>query len=223
MKVLSCKVDNPTMSQFQEVAEGQGETRASLLKNLVVDFLGNGDKVDAKVAKVSSRLTASARQGLPPVKTRSGDRLPLRKSPSSDTSSGNASPGEGLHSEYLPHDHRPDAPKSTLSTPAGYNGLPDNVSVDDRSSALSPTSKPLSPRNDAKGKPETSPKSSVGILLLLGLFLFQRARSKSKTAVDHSSLLLAQEPSEVDHGSPSHNGDKSTFYNEYERLAVCCY
>ena len=216
-RTLSCKLRVAEIDRVQSIAQAQGETKASLVQRLVRDYLQNGGKIDGRVPTeppTKGRAPSGVNKGQPSGKTRSADRLPPRKSPSSDTSLSSALPDEGLPTEYLPRDHHQVPTTQPKSKPAEYNGPPSNVDVDDRSSVPSPISSPHGNHSDAKGKSETSPKSSAGILLLLGLFLFLLARSTSGNAVDHTSSLPVQSPSAVGCDLPSHNGDKSTVYSE---------
>jgi hypothetical protein len=49
MKVISTKLPVDQVERFQEVAEAQGETKASLLKRLVQEYLQKADRVDELV------------------------------------------------------------------------------------------------------------------------------------------------------------------------------
>ena len=218
-KTLSCKLRVAEVKQIQKIAQAQGETKASLVQRLMRDFLQSGGKVDAAIQSGKPRPPSGVDEGQLAAKTRSADRLPLRKSPSSDTSSSSALPDEGLPIGYLPLVHRPTPttmPKSNLEE---YIGLPSNVDVDARSFFPSPTSRLPVYHTDAEGRPATSPKSSVGNLLLLGLFLWWLVGSKSKTAVDHTSSLPAQSPSKVDYDLHARILDNAKAYNERMRKA----
>lgn len=219
-KVVSCKLTVEQANRFGLLAEAQGGSKASLLRRLALDYLQSDGKVDAIVQSGRPRPPSGVDKGLPSGKTRSGDRLPLRKSPSSNTSSSSALPGEGLPIGYLPPFHRPEPPRNPISTLVEYSGLPSSVGVDAPPSVPLPTSRLPVYHTDAIGRPATSPKSSIGSLLLVGLFLWWLVGSRSKTAVDHTSLPHAQLPSRVDFGLPSHIAGNATVYNGRERLAL---
>ena len=218
-KTLSCKLRVAEVDQIQKIAQAQGETKASLVQRLVRDYLQSGGKVDAVVQSGKPRPPSGVDKGLPSAKTHSADRLPLRKSPSSDTLLGSALPDEGLPTGCLPPVHRPTPTTTLKSTPGGYTGLLDNVDVDARSFFPLPTSRLPVYHNDAEGRPATSPKSSVGNLLLLGLFLWWLVGSESKTAVDHTSQLPAESPSRVDYDLHARILDNAKAYNERMRKA----
>ena len=216
-KTLSCKVRVAELNRFSEVAQAQGETKASLLQRLVLDYLQSADKVDAIVQSGGIHRSSGVDKGLPTAKTRSAFRLPLRKSPSSNTSLSSALPDVGLPIGYLPPVHRLTPTTTPISKPAEYSGLPSNVGVDAHSSVPLPKGKLPDNHTDAKDRPATSSKPSLGKLLLVGLFLYWLVGSRSKTAVDHTSSLPAQSPSRVDFGLPSHNADKSTSYSGMDK------
>jgi len=220
-KTLSCKVRVADLERFGVVARQQGKTKSGLLQGLALAYLNNEDIVYGKPTSPTSPPSLVARQDRPSGKTRSGDRKRRRKIPSSDTSSGSPSHGEGLQSGCLPLDRLPDAPRQTTTSVVECIGLPDSVDVDARSSVPSPKGRQAVYQSVAPGRPETSPKPSVGMLLLLGLLLFGWVKSRSQNAVSHERRLHARVPSKVDAGLPDRNVDTSIVYTGRELFDLC--
>jgi hypothetical protein len=220
-KTLSCKVRVADLERFGEVARQQGKTKSGLLQGLALAYLNDGDIAYGKPSTPISPPSSVVRQDRPSGRTRSGDRKRRRKIPSSDTSSGSPSHGEGLQSGCLPLDRLPDAPRQTTTSVVECIGLPDSVGVDDRAPAPLPKGRLPVDHSVAQGRPETSPRPSAGILLLLGLILFGWVKSRSQNAEDYEQQPHARVLSKVDGGLSFHNVGIASVYSGRALLDLC--
>jgi len=168
-KVVSTKLTVDELDRFTAVAEKQGETKAGLLKHLVLDYLDGGSKA-GRVASTGA------------------------SNPANSSNKGWLIHGEGLNSEYLPPVHHQPQTKTQKRTSAVDIGLPIHEDVD---RPLNPALLPISGHhvhhNVEPRRSATSPKQSSGIgwLILLGLVVWG-LRSTSVDTVDHAPRRLAQ-------------------------------
>jgi len=175
-KVLSTKLKVDEVDRFMAIAKQQGESKAGLLKRLVVDYLNSRGKGGGAESTGSTIQAASPGKGLPPDKTYNRHGLsyctsPLLNKPLSS---------EGLRTGGLVTvNHQRNTGSQTPSSPV-TRGQSDIVDNSHRSNSL-PSSKDHLPihQNDSKGRPETNPGSSVnkGWLLFLLLLWLKSQRS----------------------------------------------
>ena len=189
-KVLSTKLKVDEVDRFMAIARQQGESKAGLLKRLVVDYLNSSGEVGRAESNVSTSQTTPSGKGLPPDKTYNSHGISL----CTNHSSCKPLSSEGLRTGGLVTiNHQRYTGSQTPSSPvtSGRSGIVDNSH---RSNSL-PSSKDHLPihQNDSKGRPETNPRSSVNkgwLLLLLLLWL----KSQRSTPVRRMSAFTRPTP-----------------------------
>ncbi len=172
LKVLSTKLKEEEMDRFAEMAEQLGESKAELVRRLVLDYVDGGSKAD----RVASTGTSN---------------------PANSTNKDWLIHGEDLHSEYLPPVHHQPQTKTQECTSVVDSGLPIHEDVDrSLNPALSPIGRQPVYHNAEPGRPATSPKRSSGIggWLIVGGMLVLSLGSGSTTAVDCAAEPVRRKP-----------------------------
>jgi len=85
-KVLSTKLGLDELESFAAMAEQQGESKSSLLRRLVLDYLNTGSRANTTISTEIVNPVTSSKNGLPLEITNTDDGLPLKQSPSSERS-----------------------------------------------------------------------------------------------------------------------------------------
>ncbi len=172
-KVLSTKLNVGELDRFTAKAKQQGESKAGLLRRLVLDYLDSDGKVDRADSTGRPHPDAASKKDIVVDKTNHSHGLCLCKSPSPcKPLSCEALRGKGLVSI-----HRQGNTVSPTPAPVTI-GLPGIANVGQHSDSL-PSSKkslPVYHNESKKGRPEASSKSSTSngwllFLILLALWL----------------------------------------------------
>ena len=180
-KVLSTKLKVDELDRFTTIAKQQGKSKAGLLKRLVLDYMNSGGKVDREESVGRSQPTVPAGEDPQLDKTNQSTGISRCTNSLSCKSLSN----EGLHSKnpiYIHHRH------STGSATAAsvISSLPDTTKAD-HGLDLPPSSEESLPvyRDDSKGRPEVSTKSTTIKGLLLFIFLLSHwLKYRPSSAVD---------------------------------------
>ncbi|MFC1915829.1 hypothetical protein ACFLW4_03960 [Chloroflexota bacterium] len=85
-KVLSTKLKLDDVERFTAMAKQEGESKAGLLRRLVLDHLNTGGKANTTTPVERLNPITSSKTGLPIEITSTDDGLPLKQSPSSERS-----------------------------------------------------------------------------------------------------------------------------------------
>jgi hypothetical protein len=162
-RVLSTKLQVDQVERFEQVAEAQGETKASLLKRIALEYLQSAGKADEPI------LTSRPRQATVLAKGLHSEYLPhdpnQKQTETLTTTSGVGS--------CLPSSVRVDRPLNPA--PLRASGQPVYHNAEPRRPAISPKQSP-----------------SIGWLILLGIISAWYLRSQSVDAVDRTPKRLAQ-------------------------------
>jgi len=185
-KVLSTKLTVDQVDQFATMAEQQGKTKAGLLKRVVLDYVNGGGEVDREESIGRPQPTVPAREDPQLDKTNQSTGISRCTNSLSRKSLSN----EGLHSKnpiYIHHQ----CSAGSVTTASVTSSLPDTAKTD-HSSDSPPSSKESLPvyRDDSKGRPEVSTKSTTdGDLLLFSVLFLLWLRSKPAGTVDRRSTF----------------------------------
>lgn len=179
-KVISTKLKVDELERFIAMAKQQGETKAGLLRRLVLEYLNNGDKVGDVDSAGLSDLYERVINGLPVKKPSSGNSQSSCRSIKSCSPLVRESPGN----RSLVSVNRDS--RTELAAPAP----PVNVSILGKKDAVChPNSLTLFKdrlpvyRNDSGGRLEASNKSTTvkGVLFLLFLIWLRHKSQPSST------------------------------------------
>jgi len=166
-KVLSTKLEVDELDRFTVKAKQQGESKAGLLRRLALDCINSGGKVDREESVGRPQPTVPAREDPQLDKTNQSAGISRCTNSLSCKSLSN----EGLHSKNfisVHHQH----PTGSATAASVTSSLSDTAKAD-HGLDLPPSSKESLPvyRDDSKGRPEVSTKSTTGKGLLLSIFL----------------------------------------------------
>ena len=196
-KVLSTKLKVDELDRFTAMAKQQGESKAGLLKRLVLDYMNSGGKLDRAESIGRPHPAASSKKDLPLDKTNNSHGLSYCTSPSSCKPLSS----EALRSKGLVSIHRQWHTVSPTPAPVTI-GLPGIANEGYRLDSLLSSKESLSVyQNESKGRPEASTRSSTGngwllFLILLALWL----KSQPSITVDRETAFTTQPPQVDEHG-----------------------
>jgi hypothetical protein len=177
-KVLSTKLKVDEIDQFTAMAEQRGESKAGLLKSIVLDYMNASSKVDPIKSTSIPHSVAPLKDDILPDKTNQSHDLSRGTSPSP----GKSLASEGLHRKAL-ISIRHGGPTDSISL-ASISGSPHDSPKGSYRVDLPPPSEESLPvyQDETKGRPEASTNSSTGKgwLLILGLLVL---RSKYGTSI----------------------------------------
>ena len=170
-KVLSTKLRSDEVDHFTTMAEQQGESKCSLLKHIVQDYLDGGSKSDTVSSPGVSNPTNSLNKGL-------------------------LIHGEGLNSEYLPLAHHQLQNTTQKCNSVVDSTLPIHKHIDHpiKPAFLSISGQPFY-NNVEPDRSITPPKQSSGICCLILLVLLVLCQgSWSTTAVEYAAEPVRRKP-----------------------------
>ncbi len=167
-KVLSTKLEVDEIDQVTAMAAQKGESKAEYLRNLVLDRINNGGRVDREESIGRPQPTVPAREDPQLDKTNQSAGISRCTNSLSCKSLSN----KGLHSKNfisVHHQH----PTGSATAASVTSSLPDTTKAD-HSLDLSPSSKESLPvyHDDSKGRPKGRPKVSTKSTKGKGLLLF---------------------------------------------------
>ena len=186
-KVLSTKLKVDELDRFTALANRQGESKAGLLKSLVLDYMNKGGKIGGVESINRSHPAAASKEDPPLAKPNHSHDLPCRTSPSLRKSLLNEDlPSKDLIS--IPGRGSADSPN-----PASVvNTLPGTANESHRFNSPSSLKESLPVyRNEIQGRPEAITKSSIGKGWLLSMVLLALwIKSHTSITADHNSRFI---------------------------------
>ena len=179
-KVISTKLKVDELERFTVMAEQQGETKAGLLRRLVLEYLSNGDKVRDVDPAGRSDLYERVIKGLPVRKPSSGNSQSSCRSIKSCSPLVRESPGN----RSLVSVNRQSHTKLLAPAPPVKVSIRENRDVVRHPNSLTPSDGRLPVyRNDSRSRLEASNKSTAvkGVLFVLFLLWLRHKSQPSST------------------------------------------